>query len=1337
MAGQGQTALKVLLLAALVQAAPFASSSILGLRINGSSQVVIDEIDAGTGVVLQSLPAPAGCAVDSTAITLGFLSSGFFTSFGCFNASDGSRRMVANIDASGSLSATTALASGAFPNGVATALSIDGVNAWAAGFESSQYARIVATRVGRNNASLPDAPVAVGLPSQGIRKLAVYWGQLYALAVPIWWGYSSSTVLQIGTGLPMGSAGYSGATSTVTPLKNMNNAYTSYAPTSFLFSDPGTLWITDSDTGYGTGGLWMFTRDSATGNWVKGDSSSPWRISGVTSPMMDIVSSPDNPSVHLVLTQAGALWPFDMTTRSFAAAPIAAAPPSGTPAWRSLGSLPNPAAFVPTPSPTPQPLSPQSLVVLQAGNGTLPLGTWPTAAVPLVLVEVEPLTGVVRQRIPVPSVTVNGSRTVACLGEGTPNVPQLLLPSTDGSHLLFGCYEAPLYAPYPSTSNSPGYRRVIGRLFANGTVDTSLALPYSAFPQGIVGALDSGSTSATGAVLALGTVSGYDSRIRAVFSNGTHQEVAALPGYAQTLTATNTNGSLYALVMPYYWTASPRGPFRIGSSGVIPDGGTGGLPATNLLPYTTFGGSSTNPTTMAFQSPDVVWICDGSNAYGSGGLYKFVTNASGGWVQGDPFSPFMPPSNSGIGSMASRWEGGQFILYVTSPAQSQSPRLYRFDTSSSTWTDLGVTSLGGNDIWFKSIAPAPCQPGVNGPCDAVAMGAVTSLSATPRPSPSSSRSPVPATQRFAPGSLLLLRAGNGSAAVSTSYAAPLWLDEIDATSGALLRSIPVPTAASGAHLGCTREAGRALSLTLSSDGSLALFTCLDAPVGAYDPANTPAQTAPYKRVVARVGADGSVDTSTYLSWSPFTTSFPSTGAFAAGAASKTSPMYVAGYTSMYNAEMRYVPLGTHGSGDAPIASQFGTYYSPSVTAWAADGVTASAGGQLTAFLGTPWGSNSRAVVDFGVGLPTGTKGQSSTTFLPGMVNAYTGGSTRGFVWQSPSQVWVVDDSNVWGSGGLWYLRYDSTSRQWVNGDIASPFQPPGNPGLASVSGRVEAGGYALYVLSTAGAAYRFNATTYTFAPVGAYASSATKAYLSLSVVPCEAPSACMPLTTDAAAAGLAAPLQPPAPVSLAAARPFRVGSVLALRVGTGGEPLSNTAAPIFVEEQDPFTGAVRQVIALPTSGAGAGNAPHACTLEGSPNSQYPHYLSPSGSGRFVYLTCLDTPVGTADPERVPSYGSSARRVVVRIAADGRINVTALAWSPFSTAFTGGIITAASYDDGAVYTLGQEGSSAVVRITASPGVDGVDVPVTDVNAGLRLMKLQVAQNQLYGLLSGER
>jgi hypothetical protein len=113
---------------------------------------------------------------------------------------------------------------------------------------------------------------------------------------------------------------------------------------------------------------------------------------------------------------------------------------------------------------------------------------------------------------------------------------------------------------------------------------------------------------------------------------------------------------------------------------------------------------------------------------------------------------------------------------------------------------------------------------------------------------------------FTAGNVVVVRIGDGSAAL-TSAATAAFLDEFT-PAGALVQSIALPIAPSGANSSfatsgtATSEGG----LTLSADGRYFLLTGYDAPLGTASVASS--ATPAVLRVIARVGLDTSIDTST-------------------------------------------------------------------------------------------------------------------------------------------------------------------------------------------------------------------------------------------------------------------------------------------------------------------------------------------------------------------------------------------------------------------------------------------------------------------------------------------
>ncbi len=115
---------------------------------------------------------------------------------------------------------------------------------------------------------------------------------------------------------------------------------------------------------------------------------------------------------------------------------------------------------------------------------------------------------------------------------------------------------------------------------------------------------------------------------------------------------------------------------------------------------------------------------------------------------------------------------------------------------------------------------------------------------------------------FTPGNLVIYRIGDGSATLA-SPATPAFLDEYT-TAGVLVQSIALPTTVNGANKRATGS-GTATSeglISRSVDGQYLVAVGYDAAVGTTSVTAT--TSAAVNRVVARVAADGSIDTTTAL-----------------------------------------------------------------------------------------------------------------------------------------------------------------------------------------------------------------------------------------------------------------------------------------------------------------------------------------------------------------------------------------------------------------------------------------------------------------------------------------
>lgn len=159
-------------------------------------------------------------------------------------------------------------------------------------------------------------------------------------------------------------------------------------------------------------------------------------------------------------------------------------------------------------------------------------------------------------------------------------------------------------------------------------------------------------------------------------------------------------------------------------------------------------------------------------------------------------------------------------------------------------------------------------------------------------------------QPLTPGNLVAVRVGDGMTPL-TAAAAPVFLDEYT-VGGTLVQSIPLPTTAAGGQYACTQSGTSAFegSLSQSVDGRYMLLCGFNAVPGTPNVAATTSSAV--RRVVARIGLDGSIDTSTAL-----TDAFDG-GALAGVASPDGQQFWVVGSSSAIAAGsggVRYASLG--------------------------------------------------------------------------------------------------------------------------------------------------------------------------------------------------------------------------------------------------------------------------------------------------------------------------------------------------------------------------------------------------------------------------------------------
>jgi hypothetical protein len=285
--------------------------------------------------------------------------------------------------------------------------------------------------------------------------------------------------------------------------------------------------------------------------------------------------------------------------------------------------------------------------------------------------------------------------------------------------------------------------------------------------------------------------------------------------------------------------------------------------------------------------------------------------------------------------------------------------------------------------------------------------------------------------QIAPGNLVVVRVGDGVNPLS-SAAQPVFLDEYTPT-GALIQSVALPTAPSGANLPLCNS-GSATSeghLNLSADGRYLVHAGYGTAPGTASVAGTSSATTP--RVVARVALDGTVDTSTSIG------NAISGNNVRSATSSDGSEFWVAGA----NGGLQHLTLGATSSTALHTTLPLNLR---TVAIWNGQLYVTSASG---AFQG---------VSAVGTGVPN-TPGQT-ITLLPGFPTA-SGPSNYDFFFADAQTLYVADDRTTGGNGGI---------QKWVESGGTWLLAYTLNPGLAvgcrGLTGTVTAGIATLYATTS-------------------------------------------------------------------------------------------------------------------------------------------------------------------------------------------------------------------------------------------------------------------------------
>jgi len=280
---------------------------------------------------------------------------------------------------------------------------------------------------------------------------------------------------------------------------------------------------------------------------------------------------------------------------------------------------------------------------------------------------------------------------------------------------------------------------------------------------------------------------------------------------------------------------------------------------------------------------------------------------------------------------------------------------------------------------------------------------------------------------FTPGNIVVNRVGDGSGALN-SAAFPMFLDEYT-PAGVFVQTIALPTADAGGNQMATANGSSTSEgfMKRSVDKRFLTVAGYDAPVGTAAVAGT--DSTIFNRIVARIAADGSIDSSTNL--------VDYNGSNIRCAVSTDGSAFVT--------------AGTSGSGLQATAGARSVAFGPgnTMTQLSADvtntRVVDIQNGQI--YLSTMSGAF-RGVNTVGTGVNLGVSGQL-VTLLSGFDPSTTSPqSVYDFFFATPTTLYVADDRSNTSSGGLQRWDFDSGLSTWVLSYTISA----GLTGTASVRG---------------------------------------------------------------------------------------------------------------------------------------------------------------------------------------------------------------------------------------------------------------------------------------------
>ncbi|MDQ3918921.1 MAG: Ig-like domain repeat protein, partial [Acidobacteriota bacterium] len=316
------------------------------------------------------------------------------------------------------------------------------------------------------------------------------------------------------------------------------------------------------------------------------------------------------------------------------------------------------------------------LVVYRVGDGTAALGSGATA----VFLDEYTTTGTLVQSIPMPTAVSGSNKRLTA--SGTAATEGYMTRSADGRYLILAGYDANIGTSVTS-SNSSSINRVIGRVDALGTVDTTTALADNISPGNARGA-----ASTDGTDMWMTTSS---SGIRYVAFGGTA---------STQLSSSPTNTRATNIFNNQLYITSASGAFQGVATVGTGTPTTSGQTTTALPGFPTASGPS--PHTFVFFNSSTIYVADDRATASGGGLQKW-TLSGGTWSLSKTFISGLTAGLRGVTLSVNG--SGQPVLWATT-ADSTSKLVTVTDTGSAADSFTTVVTAGANKA-FRGIAFAP------------------------------------------------------------------------------------------------------------------------------------------------------------------------------------------------------------------------------------------------------------------------------------------------------------------------------------------------------------------------------------------------------------------------------------------------------------------------------------------------------------------------------------------------------------------------------------------------------------------------------------------------------